>query len=407
MNIDRPSESTLIRYFKGECQPHEIELIELYLSMDVDHGHVVSSMKIAWLDDRESSHLTVTELEKADFNKKFYALRAKIEQLPARKEQRFFRNASGRIPVWIKAVAAVLMLTGSILFLYKYAYQTKYSILAGNAKDILPGSNQAMLTLADGSVISLSDKPMGKLTLQDGLEVEKTKEGEVIYSPDKKKSGISYAINTIATPRGGQYQVTLPDGTKAWLNAASSLSYPLRFGKKGRKVKMTGEIYFEVARVVNSGTGKRMPFLVETEKQQVQVLGTHFNVKAYQDEPEVRTTLLEGSVKIVSHHGQSVLLQPGQLALLTGQIEVKAADVNRELAWKNGDFIFRGETLETALRQIARWYNVEVECPERLGRLRFNGMISRKQPLSMIVDMIQLTKLAKVTIKGRRLIVTD
>lgn len=407
MNIDRPSEGTLIRYFKGECLPHEIEPIELYLSMDADRGHVAASMKTAWLDDRENSHMRISDVERADFSKRFYALQAKLEQLPPLESERPLRRSALRFPAWLKAAAAVLIVTCTGLLFYNYTYRTKGGELTQHGEDILPGSDKAMLTLADGSVISLSDTHKSKLPLQDGLEIQRTREGEIVYASHHRNSPASYASNTIATPKGGQYQVTLPDGTRAWLNAASSLSYPLRFGKEGRKVKMTGEIYFEVARVINSGTGKRVPFLVETGKQQVQVLGTHFNVKAYGDEPDIRTTLLEGSVKIVSPDGQSALLHPGQLAVLTGQIAVKAADIDQELAWKNGDFIFKGETLESALRQVARWYNVEVDCPEHLGRLRFNGMVSRKQPLSMIVDMIQLTKLARVTIKGRRLIVTD
>ncbi|TKC06829.1 DUF4974 domain-containing protein [Pedobacter polaris] len=405
--MDRPSENTLIRYFRGQCLPHEIELIELYLSMDIDHVHVADSIKTAWLNGQKNSHLHISDADVEDFSKRFYALQAKLNQLPPLKDQQPVSRSVLRFPVWMKVAAAVLILAGTTLLLYHYHYQTKGSELAQNVEDVLPGGNKAMLTLADGSVVSLSDEPNGKLALQDGLEVAKTKEGEITYSSAKKNSGSSYAINTIATPRGGQYRVILPDGTKAWLNAASTLSYPLRFQKEGRKVKMTGEVYFEVAKAINSGTGRRIPFLVETSKQRVQVLGTHFNVKAYPDEPDVRTTLLEGSVKIVSGNGQAALLHPGQLAVLTGHIEVASADIDRELAWKNGDFIFRGETLESALRQVARWYNVEVECPEKLGRLRFNGMISRKQPLSTIVDMIQLTKLAKVTIKGRRLIVTD
>jgi transmembrane sensor len=248
---------------------------------------------------------------------------------------------------------------------------------------------------------------MGKLAVQSGTEIEKTASGEVSYhSPEKIGQIESVSFNTITTPRGGQYLITLPDGTKAWLNAASSLSYPVNFQTKERRVKMTGEVYFEVAKRLLPG-GQRIPFFVETDKQQIQVLGTHFNVSAYGDDPAVKTTLLEGSVKITSRNKETALLRPGQMASLTEHIQVKDADVVQELAWKNGDFIFRGETLESALRQISRWYDLDVQCPPHLGRLRFNGMISRSQPLSMIVETIQLTKLVKITLKERRLIVTD
>lgn len=403
--MERPSANILISYFKGQCQPHEIELVELYLAMDIDQEHVANCMQAAWLGDLESSGQILSEAELADFKARFSVQQSKIEQLQPLKDGQSDRKPIFRLPTWVKAAAAVLILTGTALLLYNYASHRKSSELALN-EDIPPGGEKALLTLADGSVVSLSDQPSGNLALQDGLKVEKTKEGEIVYTLAKKATETSTAVNAIATPRGGQYQVTLPDGTKAWLNAASSLRYPLRFGKE-RKVKMTGEVYFEVAKVVEKSTGKRIPFWVETDRQQVQVLGTHFNVNAYKDEPNVKTTLLEGSVKVTAHNGQSAHLKPGELAVLSATLVVQKADVDQELAWKNGDFIFKAETLESALRQISRWYNVAIECPERLGKLRFNGMISRKQPLSTIIEMIQLTKMAKVTVKERRLIVTD
>ncbi|MNL25924.1 fec operon regulator FecR [compost metagenome] len=169
---------------------------------------------------------------------------------------------------------------------------------------------------------------------------------------------------------------------------------------------MTGEVYFEVAKVTQPNSAKRIPFFVESHKQVVEVLGTHFNINAYPDEKAIKTTLAEGSVRVKTLNGHSVLLQPGQQAVLEENLRVESADIRQQLAWKNGDFIFRGETLESALRQVARWYDVEVECPPQLGKLRFNGMVSRSQPLSMIIEMIQLTKQAKVTLKERRLIVT-
>ncbi|SMC94143.1 FecR family protein [Pedobacter africanus] len=279
--------------------------------------------------------------------------------------------------------------------------------------DILPGGHKATLTLADGSVISLEDATSGTLARQDGIQIEKTRDGNILYrmAGDKVLQGTT--TNTITTPKGGQYQVCLPDGTRAWLNAASSLSYPLHFDAKERRVKMTGEVYFEVAKLYSSLRGgrdrrpERVPFFVETDKQEIQVLGTHFNVNAYPDETAVKTTLVEGSVRVHARNGQSALLKPGQQAVLDGAIRVRDADIEQQLAWKNGDFIFRGETLESVLRQVSRWYDIEVEYPHQLGNMRFNGMVSRLQPLSTIIEMIQSTKKATATLKGRRLIVTD
>jgi transmembrane sensor len=404
--MERPSKDTLIRYFKGQCQPQEIELVNLYLAMDTDPAFVEDCMKAVWLEDQEAHQQKINELEIADFKARFYSRQYAIAQLEPFQDPDLQHSSWIRFPIWLRVVAAVLFLFGTSLFIYRHAPHITSTELT-QQKDILPGGEKASLTLADGSVISLSDQEKGVLSTQGELQVEKTKEGEIVYHREKDKALAADAMNTIATPKGGQFQVTLPDGTKVWLNAASSLSYPLRFSKQERRVKMTGEIYFEVAKAIQPTSGKRIPFFVETDKQEVQVLGTHFNVNAYRDEAAVKTTLLEGSVRVLGKNGHSVLLKPGQQATLDENIQVTTADLELQLAWKNGDFIFRAESLKTALRQVARWYDVEIECPEHLGKLRFNGMISRKQPLSVIIEMIQLTKQAKVSIKGRRFIVTD
>lgn len=272
--------------------------------------------------------------------------------------------------------------------------------------EILAGENKAKLTLADGSVISLDDAQNGTIATQGGVHIEKDADGNIRYRKGGNEEISTLAMNTIATPNGGQYRIVLPDGSVAMLNAASSLSYPVRFTEKERRVKMTGEIYFEIAKATD-GNKKRIPFFVETDKQEVQVLGTHFNVNAYSNETAIRTTLVEGSVKVRSDNGQTALLKPGQQAVLAKELDVQQADIQQQLAWVNGDFVFRGETLESVVRQVERWYDVEVEYPPHIGKLRFNGMVSRSQPLSAIIKMIQSTKKAKVTIKERRLIVTD
>lgn len=298
------------------------------------------------------------------------------------------------------AIFTGFVLLAGIVWLLKGPEAADIRTLAKQT-DILPGGHKATLTLANGSVISLEDAKNGTLATQDGMRIEKTKDGNILYSVANGNAQQASTINTITTPKGGQYQVTLPDGTKAWLNAASSLRYPLHFDAKERRVKMTGEAYFEVTK------NKTRPFIVETDQQEIQVLGTHFNVNAYPDEGMVKTTLVEGSVRVRARNGQSALLKPGQQAILNRDIQVKEADIAHQLAWKNGDFIFRGETLESLLRQVSRWYDIEVEYPHQLGNMRFNGMVSRAQPLSTIIEMIQSTKKATATLKGRRLIVTD
>lgn len=302
---------------------------------------------------------------------------------------------------------AAAILVGLILLAGTYWFRTGNHQELAQQEDILPGSHKARLTLADGSVISLNDARNGTIATQSGVRVEKDAEDNIRYKANGNPEAMPSAINTIATPNGGQYRVTLPDGSVAMLNAASSLSYPVQFSDKERRVKMTGEVYFEIEKKPVPGGKGNVPFFVETAGQEVQVLGTHFNINAYSNETAIRTTLVEGSVKIRSNTGQSALLKPGQQAVLAKQLDVQQADIQQQLAWVNGDFVFRGETLESILRQVERWYDVKVEYPPHIGKMRFNGMVSRSQPLSAIVKMIQATKKATVTVKKRRFIVTD
>lgn len=327
------------------------------------------------------------------------ALRQKIDQrIGIRRIKHFSFNR-------FAGIAAVLLL-GVTLFaglFWLWTGKTEQSVQLAKQKDILPGENKALLTLADGSVISLKDARNGTVATQNGVLIEKDDVGNIRYIADGKPDAGALEMNTIATPKGGQYRITLPDGSIAMLNAASSLSYPVHFDEKERRVKMTGEVYFEIAKVTDNRK-KRIPFFVDTDRQSIQVLGTHFNVNAYEN--ALRTTLVEGSVKIEAHNGKSTFLKPGEQAILAKELKVQEVDIKEELAWIHGDFIFRSETLESVFGQLERWYDIEVEYPPEIGKLRFNGMISRSQPLSSIVKMIQSTKKANVTIKERRIIVT-
>lgn len=308
-----------------------------------------------------------------------------------------------------RRIAAVLV-AGFTLFAGAYWFwtgRTTEDVQLAQQEDILPGSDKALLTLSDGSVISLADAQSGTIAMQGGVRVEKDAEGNIRYQAGSEQPSAALAGNTVSTPNGGQYRITLPDGSVAMLNAASSLSYPVRFSDKERRVKMTGEVYFEIEKLPLPGGKGNVPFFVEAAGQEVQVLGTQFNINAYRNEAAIRTTLVEGSVKVKSTDGQDVLLKPGQQAVLADKLEVQQADIRQQLAWVNGDFIFRGETLESVLRQVERWYDVTAEYPPHIGQLRFNGMVSRSQSLSTIVKMIQSTNKANVTIKERRLIVTD
>ncbi|MFD2556502.1 FecR family protein [Sphingobacterium tabacisoli] len=330
-------------------------------------------------------------------------LRERIQQQIETKTKRPFRFQK------LQYVAAVLLF-GFVGFAGAYWYLgspiTKDKELAVT-NDILPGENRAMLTLSDGSLIALNDVEDGTIATQDGVRIDKDADGKLIYKVGEQKQELSHRLNTISTPKGSRYQIILPDGSTALLNAESSLTYPVCFSEKERRVEMTGEVYFEIKKIVASkGTGNK-PFFVKTATQEVQVLGTHFNINAYTDESVVRTTLVEGQVKVNSKDGRSALLKPGQQTVLGQSLEVREADIQEQLSWTNGDFVFRGATLESLLRQVSRWYDVEVDYPPHLAKIRFTGMVSRSQPLSVIAKMIQSTKKAKVTIKERRFVVTD
>lgn len=312
----------------------------------------------------------------------------------------------GKLYLWSRiAAAAILLLTLSAGLLF---YMTKDENSAPKlAKhDIAPGGNKATLTLANGKVINLTEAKMGDLVEQAGIQITKTADGQLIYTiEDSKNNAGSSLYNTIETPKGGQYQILLPDGSKVWLNAASSLKYPANLtAMKERRVELKGEAYFEVAKV------SRKPFIVATDKQEVEVLGTHFNVKSYADDNSTKTTLLEGSVQVTpkSSGVSGVILKPGlQAELKASGLKVLAVEAEDEIDWKNGDFVFKDESLESIMRKIARWYDVEViyrdDVPQNVS---LEGLVSRSKSISEVLSLIESTGKVNFTIEGRKIIVT-
>lgn len=301
------------------------------------------------------------------------------------------------------AAAAVIICMFSIgaYFLLKQDSQKLVSNTENIKKDkndVAPGENKAVLTLADGSSIILDSTRNGMLTTQGNSKILKLN-GMISYNTLKNKTS-EVLYNTISTPRGGQYQLILTDGTKVWLNAASSLRYPSGFVGKDRKVELTGEAYFEVAK------NAAMPFKVKLNGMEVEVLGTHFNINSYEDESAIRTTLLEGSIKI-NKHGSSSLLKPGQQAQLNKKGEIKIindADVEEAIAWKEGKFQFDKADIHAVMRQIARWYDVNVEYQGSVSS-HFGGTISRDVNLSQVLKMLHLTGEVKFQVNGNNVVV--
>jgi len=293
--------------------------------------------------------------------------------------------------VWRKiGIAAVILLfayTGAHFYFYQPQKQFKKVVQKLPLhNDVLPGGNKAVLTLANGKKIILDNANTGVLAKQGSTDIDKTKDGQIIYKAfNHGQNDQNITLNTVSTPRGGQYQVVLSDGSKVWLNAASSLRFPAVFKGKTREVEITGEAYFEVAK------NAAMPFLVKTGRSVVEVLGTHFNIMAYNNESFIKTTLLEGAVKVRS--GNSIhFLKPGQQALLNAQGQTKIiedVDVDDETAWKNGLFQFKDAGIETVMRQAERWYNVTISYEGKIPVKQFTGRISRDVKVSELLNMLK------------------
>lgn len=318
---------------------------------------------------------------------------------PALPQQK--RSPKIRFIRWAAAASLLLFTSiGIIYFLRRQAPLSSSVIVKQDKNNVLPGSNKAVLTLANGAHIVLDNAGKGLLTRQGGTTISKTANGQILYKQETHKNDLA-EYNMITTPRGGQYEVILPDGTKAWLNAASSLRFPTAFIGKERSVELTGEAYFEVVK------NKSMPFKVSANGVEVKVLGTHFNVMAYSDEKEVKTTLLEGSVKL-SKGSQQVLLSPGQQGT-AGEYQtafnIKEVDVENEIAWHNGLFVFDNENIQTIMKQISRWYDVDVVFHKDAAIQNFGGTVSRFKDVSEVLKALELTGLVHFKIEGRRIMV--
>jgi transmembrane sensor len=310
--------------------------------------------------------------------------------------------------LWIRYAAAALVLFSISFGIYSILSKgdLKESHTAANTyKGITPGSNKAILTLANGTQIALENATKGEVARQAGVIIKKTANGQLVYQIiDSHNSGQNPPLqNSISTPKGGQYKVILPDGTSVWLNAASSITYPTAFTGKERMVAITGEAYFEVAK------NKEMPFKIRSDMQTVEVRGTHFNINAYTDENAVRTTLLEGSVKITSP-GRSITISPGEQAIISknsdGKLIKQALDAEREVAWKNGIFSFDGEDIHSVMRQISRWYNIDVVYERNLSGEKYYGEISRSTSLDNVFKILELNGV-RFTVKDKTVTVAD
>jgi ferric-dicitrate binding protein FerR (iron transport regulator) len=276
--------------------------------------------------------------------------------------------------------------------------------------DIKPGGNKAILTLADGTKIVLDDASEGAISRQGNTTIIKLDNGRLAYNAQTVSKMPSKAIlyNTLTTPRGGQYCVTLADGTIVWLNASTSMRFPTAFAGSERKVEIKGEAYFEVAK------NAAMPFIVKAGNEEIKVLGTHFNVTAYADDKVIKTTLLEGRVEVsliksskTKTTGNLVILQPGQQSQLdlNNDLTVVDADLEEAIAWKNGYFVFNNENIESIMLKISRWYDIKVDYQVDPLNRDFTGNISRTENVSEVLNMLEQTDAIHFKIEGKTITV--
>jgi len=289
---------------------------------------------------------------------------------------------------WFYSIAASVILLIGAFGIYKIINnkQSKQPPIAINDQSgIQPGSNKATLTLSNGSVIDLVSAPNGLIKGDSGTIINKSKDGEILYN-DSSTISSAASYNILTTPKGGQYKVQLPDGSKVWLNAASSLKYPTAFATSERIVELNGEGYFEITK------DRTKPFKVKlADGSEVKVLGTHFNIMAYENEKSKDVTLLEGSVEITKGNDEQNLT-PGQQGRIVSSkiILVNAADTDEATGWKNGQFIFHDADIQSIMRQVARWYDVDIKY-ESTNTQHFNATISRKEPVLRLLHILEET----------------
>ncbi|MDR2270992.1 MAG: DUF4974 domain-containing protein [Sphingobacterium sp.] len=373
----REAELLLEKYNKGTISPKELEILE------------------AWY--RERMEAGSTDISDEELEENLDSVWRKLNTV----------SNPPKVVLWkriVAAAAAILLVVTIAWLLYQHNLSTPINQTAVDNK-IVPGGNRAFLTLSNGKKLSLADAGNGTLANDAGVVISQSADGQLLYTVSDNRLGtgkLSDQYNTIETPRGGQFQVILPDGTHVWLNAASVLKYPVRFSKTERTVELLGEAYFQVAK------DPAKPFILQTLDQKISVLGTHFNVNGYPEDKLHKTTLLEGAIRVSSKNGEHpLLLKPGQ-EYESGheKAKVRQVDTQESVAWKNGEFVFTDESLESIMNKIARWYDVSVSYEQVDPATRFGGAVSRFSEISKVLEKLELTGEVRFRINGRRIIVT-
>ncbi|NQX37618.1 FecR protein [Pedobacter steynii] len=370
-------EELIHKYLQESCSEEELAIVESWHIHDLSKStYLPSKENIAIVSTRMAHKLTT------------YVQAGNKTQQTIRLWQR------------VALTASILLIVSSVAFLYTgNPESTSVSVQRKSTlHDILPGGYKAILTLYNGNKVRLNSKINEGIIREKNVNIRIESGQKIVYQSEESKG--TQLLNSLETPRGGQYQLILPDGTKVWLNASSTLTYPTAFTSKERLVKLIGEAFFEVSKDSNR------PFKVQSKDQVVEVLGTHFNISAYPEERQTLTTLLEGKIKIRKHNINKTL-NPGQGALITegdNDILITQADIEKNMAWKNNEFIFNGENLRSIMRSIARWYDVDIIYKNYSDDTKYWGTVSRSKNISAVLRMLESTGKIKFHIEGRRII---
>jgi transmembrane sensor len=373
----------LSRYAGGECTEAEKALVERW-----------------YLQFNEKKEVDISEERIEELGKKIFGALSKDADVRTKKLWSPRGAAAAAIFASLLGVALWFRpFDGAVVRKAEHAAALRDAVLAG----------KSVLKLANGRIINITDAANGLLASQAGLEVIKISDQKIQYKvTGPVELSDAAALNTISTPRGAQMEISLSDDTKVWLNAATTLIFPIVFADlKQRSLSLSGEAYFEVFK------DKSHPFVVSARNQMTEVLGTHFNISAYNDETSARTTLLEGSIKVSGLSGRgtvvsSIVLKPNQQAVCTtGMITVLPVDPEEAIAWKNGEFVFRNEALENIMLKMARWYDVEVVYEDKqVAKQLFGGSISRQTGIREFLNMLEMTGDVRFQIKGKKVTVS-
>ena len=385
----------LDRYLKNQANTKEKEKLDEFFEENSNSIEASKSIE------------NVSKLEDKIFNYIQFGIKEQVKK----------ESTLNRMPyLQVAASILVIFLFSTTIYFYRSSLASKSQLPIAQSvaklEDKQPAKNIAILTLGNNSQIVLDEASNGEIAQEGGVSILKTDKGELVYkirNSNKLSNKDLNKYNTISTPMGGKFKVILPDGSLVVLNAASTLKYPVHFDEKVRKVSFTGEAYFEIAKLEDQRK-KRVPFYVYSNDQIVEVLGTHFNINSYDNEEYSKTTLLEGSVKIINEKSAAPakILKPGQQAVIKrGDVQTKImiADEAQALAWKDGYFLFRNTNIKDVVNELERWYNVDIQYEDEMEFENITGYISRNVKISSVLKMLQLSGIVNYEISGSKIII--